>query len=258
MSEPLVWRVNRKPRFPFLSMAEYMTLEDGPRETMRRNMKYERISPTLLYAKLQISIARFLASPIRDRSILEKCRDDLAAQQESAKSAKAAENAKYALRSLEAFERSLNSLPIGGLNLSLPSRSMPHVIEGVKVSIQPTVLVTVKRSRGADLKGALLVDSAKGDEPKTDRAKARTADAMKHAACLLHEHVVSRMAQQDEKPSKEHCMVFHTHRSELVTCPDNYKTMLKNLRAACRDIATSWENIMPPTSFDPDKASYRN
>ena len=54
----IVWRVNRKPRFPILSMGEYMVADDGPRETMRRNMKYERISPTLLYAKLQRAVAK--------------------------------------------------------------------------------------------------------------------------------------------------------------------------------------------------------
>jgi hypothetical protein len=51
--DPIIWRVNRKPRFPVLSLGEYMATEDGPRQTMRRNMKYERIAPTLIYRKLQ-------------------------------------------------------------------------------------------------------------------------------------------------------------------------------------------------------------
>ena len=35
----IIWRVNRTPRFPLLSIGEYMMADDGPRETIRRNMK---------------------------------------------------------------------------------------------------------------------------------------------------------------------------------------------------------------------------
>jgi hypothetical protein len=259
MSDPqLVWRVNRKPRFPFLSMGEYMALDDGPRETMRRNMKYERIAPTLIYMKLQRGIARYLTSPTRDRRILDNCRAELEADREKAKTPKAIENAKYALRALGVFEGSLNALPIGGLSLIYPPVYQPLIVEGVKISVQPTALVTVNRKRGAPLRGAIAVDAAKGTEPKTDKAKASATEAMIHGAYLLHENVVARVISGDEKPSTEHCLVFHTHRPELVVCPDNYKKMLRNLQAACRDISVSWDKIPPPPAFDPEKARYRD
>lgn len=255
---PIVWRVNRSPRFPILSLGEYMVADDGPRETMRRNMKYERIAPTLIYRKLSKAVASYLASPIRDRMILQNCRDDLQLEQENAATPRARENATYGLRALEAFERSLNALPVSGINLELSPVFPPHVVEGVKVSVQPTVLSTVNRRRGKPLRGAIVVDAAKGQEPKSDEAKAKAHTAMTHSAYMLHEHVANTVASGDEKSSPEHCIVFHTHRQELVCSPTNYKKQLVNLQAACRDIAAAWDGIKPPPSFDASCARYRD
>lgn len=225
---------------------------------MRRNMKYERISPTILYSKLHRGIASFLASPTRDRRVLERCRAELESERENARTAKAAENATYALRALEAFERSLNALPIGGLNLTLPPKFPPHVIEGVKVSIQPTALISVARPRGKSLRGAVIVDAAKGIVPKTEDATRRSTEAMMHAAYLVHELVVGLVDEDAERPSPEHCMIFHSHRQELVLSPTNYKRLLKNVEAACRDIAASWDTITAPASFDASAARFRD
>lgn len=251
------WRVNLTPRFPVLSMGEYMALDDGPRETMRRNMKYERIAPTLMYSKMQKAVASYLCSKTRDVHILQRCRSELEADRGSASSARAAENATYALRSLEVFERNLNALPIGGIWASLPPIYKPHVIEKVKISIQPTAILTVSRPRGKDLIGLLLVDTAKGIEPKTPEAATKLTNGMIHASYLLHEHAINAVVTENNKASTDHCMVFHSHRPELVVCPSNYKKMLGNMKAACRDIAAAWESIDPPPSFDPKKAKYR-
>ncbi len=127
--DSIIWRVNRKPRFPVLSLGEYMACEDGPRQTMRRNMKYERIAPTLIYRRLQKGVASYLSSPIRDRRILDRCRDDLEKERENASTSTARDNAQYALRALETFERSLNALPIAGVNLTLAPLQKPMMIE---------------------------------------------------------------------------------------------------------------------------------
>jgi hypothetical protein len=235
-----------------------MVADDGPRQTIRRNMKYERIAPTLIYSKLQRAVASYLASPIRDRKILERCREEIADEALNATSPKARENATYALRALETFERSLNALPIAGINLSLAPLYRAHVVGGVKVSIQPTALISVNRPRGKPLRGAIIIDTAKGIEPKTEEAKARAQTAMVHSAYMLHEHVSQSVTSDDEKSSSDYCMVFHTHRQELVKSPANYRSMLRNLEAACQDISVAWEAIDPPPSFDRLRARFRD
>ena len=189
---------------------------------------------------------------------MERCREELEGERENANSPKARENATYVLRALEVFERSLNAVPIGALTLTLAPIYKPRIIEGVKISIQPTALISIMRPRGCDLRGAIIVDTAKGIEPKSDDARSRMTTAMMHSACLLHDHVANIVVQDGERSSADHCMIFHTHRQELVASPSNYKKLIRNVEAACRDIVNAWDNITPPSSFDPSKARYRN
>ncbi|MGF1627545.1 MAG: hypothetical protein ACFCVH_21920 [Alphaproteobacteria bacterium] len=168
------------------------------------------------------------------------------------------DNAIYALRGLEAFERSLNALPLSGLRFERAPTFKPLEIEGVKVSVQPHALITQVRPRGKNLRGALVVDTAKGILPKSEEAQAQLTLGMTHSAYLVHELVSERVAADDEKTGAELCMVFHTYRQELVVSPTNYRRALGNMKAACRDIAARWGSIIPPKRFDPADAYYRN
>ncbi|WP_192258570.1 hypothetical protein [Mesorhizobium caraganae] len=99
---------------------------------------------------------------------------------------------------------------------------------------------------------------AKGIEPKTDESRLRTTNAMNCAAALLHQHVDMEFAGRDEKASNEQCVLFHTFRQERVCAPQNYRTMMRNLSAECRNIARAWDDIEPPAGFNPSQAKYRN
>jgi len=251
------WRVNRHPRFTVLEMGEYMVADDGPRETILRNMRFERLAPSLIYRHLYRAIPQFLASPVRDRGILAKCRIDIETDRAAAATPRARDNCTYALRALEAFERSLNALPVAGWTLERAPAAAPLKINGVSISVQPTAHIRVRRPRGVDLIGALLVDVAKGLILKTDEAKAKATKGMLFASMLLNQHVVSIFPGDDPKPSAEHCIIFHTHRQELQRCPDSYRRPMRNVEAVCGNISRGWEGIIPPPDFDPAFAVYR-
>jgi hypothetical protein len=51
---------------------------------------------------------------------------------------------------------------------------------------------------------------------------------------------------------------MHAHRGDVVTAPQNYKTMIKNMEAVCRDIKRAWDDIDPPDNFDLSKAKARH
>lgn len=228
-----------------------MAADDGPRETMLRDMRFERLSRTLIYKHLRLAVARFVASPTRNRSILEECRRRLEDEKASATSPQQGENLAYELRALDAFESSLNALGMAGLNFLPAAPASPLKIEGVTVSVQPTAHILVRRSRGSDLAGAILIDLAKGTTPKSADAIAKRASGMAHAAVLVHEYVASALPDDDVKASPEHSIVFHSHRQERVCAPTSYRRMLRNVEAVCRNIARSWEGIQPPAAFDP-------
>lgn len=126
MSESsVIWRINRRPRLSVLEMGEYMAADDGPRETQLRNMKYERLAPSLMYRKLGFAVTGYLISPARDRRILAACRQDLEESRALVTEPQQLENINYELRALEAFERSMNMLELGGINLVRAPPSLP-------------------------------------------------------------------------------------------------------------------------------------
>jgi hypothetical protein len=124
--------------------------------------------------------------------------------------------------------------------------------------VQPPAHIRVKRIRGADLVGAIVVDLAKGIESKTEESKSRTTAGMLHSAALLHQYVTSALARDGALPSAEHCVIFHSYRQERTCSPSNYRRMLRNVEAVCRNIARGWADLVPPPSFDPRYAVHRN
>jgi hypothetical protein len=257
-----IWRVNRKPRATVLEMGEYMAADDGPRETILRNLKYERIAPSLIYDKLYQAVAGYLASPTLDRRILDGFRRNAEAERDACETVQKRENLQYALNSLDAFERSLNALDTRTVLFErLPHTGRPILMEGVRISVRPTVRVRVSKPKGKDLIGALLVDTAKGTEPKTPEAESKRTNAMTHAAALLHRQVaeiVSEHADDTVKVSPEHCIIFHTFRQQRVCAPTSSRRMIRNVEAVCRSIASNWPGIIAPASFDQKRARYRD
>lgn len=251
------WRVKRHPRFTVLDFGEYMAADPAPRETILRDMKYERIGRTLIYDRLRRAIPRFLTSPIRDRGILAECRADLARRKASATSPQQAENLTYEMRALEAFENSVNALEMGGLNFDLASAASPIRVEGVSVSVQPTSHIRVRRPRGVDLAGALIVDTAKGQIPKTDKARSKLTNGMQYAAIMLHQYAIREFPGADPRASADHCIIFHTNRPERVTAPDPYRRLYRDIEAECRNIARAWPTIPEPPGYDSRDADLR-
>ena len=242
-------------------MGEYMAADDEPRETILRNLKYERIAPSLIYDKLYKAVVGYLTSPTLDRRILDACRTTLESERDASEAAQKRENLQYELNALDAFERSLNALDTRNMLFErLPQTGRPISAHGVTISVRPTVRIRVSRPRGKDLVGALLIDTAKGLVPKTPEAEAKLSKAMTHTAVIVHRQVAEIYAETPEdgvQVSPEHCVVFHSHRQQRIECPSGSRKMMRNIEAVCRHIAGGWNGIAPPPSFDPAKARYR-
>ena len=234
-----------------------MAAEDGPRETILRNMRYERLAPTLMYRTLRKGVIRYLTSPHRDRRILAECRVVLEAERDAALHPQKRENFNHELRALETFERSLNQLALAGLTLVPARHAAALVIEGVRISVQPTAYTRLVRPRGGYLAGALVIDLAKGAELKTDAARLKAEDGRVHAASLLHRHVAALQYEDDTKAATEQCVIFHAYRQQPTCAPKSAGRMYRNIEAVCKNIARGWENIIPPPKFEANRSINR-
>jgi len=92
-----------------------------------------------------------------------------------------------------------------------------------------------------DLVGAIVIDLAKGQLPKTDETAGRITRGMEHCAIFMHQYAAKVLGGEAAKPAPEHCIVFHTHRQERISAPDGYKRTLRNIEAVYRNIGRTWE-----------------
>lgn len=235
-----------------------MAADDGPRETLLRDSRYEREFRSISYRPVNDIVTRFMSSPTRSRVILAEGRDALSQQREAAIDPKAQSNIDLQIAALDAFERALNIIAMAGLEFERVSLKQPKLnLSGVEISVSPTVWVRQRRTRGRDRLGALIIDPAKGDLLKTDEARAKNKKAMQVSTSLMHLHVATTRCGRDEVASAEHCQIVHIHRQEVFTAPENYRRELKNMEAVCRWARRMWDDLKPPSSFDPSRARYR-
>jgi hypothetical protein len=165
-----------------------MAAASSPRETMLRDMKYEKMAPTLNHSRIRRAISRYLVSPTHDYRILASCREFLEQERDAAIHPQRRENLTFEIRALDVFERSLNALGIAGTNFELAPPAAPIKVGELSVSVQPTAHIRVRRPRGVDLMGAVIIDTAKGQTPKSDAAKYRTNRAMVYSAIIVHQY----------------------------------------------------------------------
>jgi hypothetical protein len=253
---PVKWRVNLRPRCSVL-FGEYMAAEASRRETLLRDMKYQKMAPTLNHSRIRRAIARYLASPTHDYRILASCRETLERERDAAANPQR-QNLTFEIRALDVFERSLNALGIAGVNFELAAPATPLKMEGVSVSVQPTAHIRVRRPRGVDLIGAVVIDTAKGQTPKTEVTKRRAEREMLYSAIMVHQYLLREFTEDDPKPSAEQSIIFHTFRQQKMRAPDNYLKILRNLEADRRTIGRAWPDIKEPTGFDPTAVVYRH
>lgn len=236
-----------------------MAADDGPRETILRDAKYERVIRSLLYRDITETVKQYLSSPIRDARILAKGRARLNSLLESADDPTRKSNMRHQIATLDAFESALNSLGLGGLQAEMVSNeNTALLIEGVKISVWPTVWLRQARPKGADLVGALMLDFAKGLPLRTDAARQKALTAMEFTTYLLHRKVAAERCSDGSKVSGSLCVMHHLHRGESVSAPDNYRNKLKNMEAVCRAIFRQWDTILPPAQYDPSDATIRS
>lgn len=233
-----------------------MAAEDDRRETILRNAKYEKVAPAIRYRGLSHSVARFLKT--RDAGILASYQTTLEMEIEAAIDPQKKLAKTHELAALQKFWAQHNEMGLAGVEAEYVSTRLPKLdLHGVQISVFPTVWLTQRRARGADLVGAAIVDVAVGVDAKKEETKARQTRAMAYTAYLLHNYVERHRCGENSKASGEHCVVYHVHRNERVDAAKQYKTELGRMEAACRTVAIQWPKLTAPGSFDPTKARYR-
>lgn len=228
----------KSPRISLNKLAEYLVAT--PRR--RRSLILDQIKPvaykTVRYEHARRILIRFFCDPSRTSRSLSnaatRLRDRAAEHQDK----------DFFQRCLLASARAVEAfVPIAeGIRtcgpLAVPgSRRQPHLlVAGVRVVVAPDLSFV---ERGTENRvGALKFHIS---------SSARLEDeALRYAAALMYHFV----EQSGDRPQRELCEVIDVFSGKNETTPKAIKDRLKNIEAACEEIAERWPGLLKAVRQD--------
>ena len=145
------------------------------------------------------------------------------------------------VRSLRRLAPLVGKIDCEGMRINRPQRGFDHLlIEGVRVSIQPDIVFSFNH-RGGVRFGGVLVNFANGAGSALSKAAGKYS-AGDYAAYLVYQFLAIQFASQGG-PRYQNCFAVDVFRDSLYSAPASFVMMLRNVEAACRNIARQWTDL---------------
>jgi hypothetical protein len=240
-----------EPRVSATALAEYLIGHAEAQETVVHNSRFSR--PPIVAAN-QASLRALRAyncDPRRDKSALRAVKETL-----TAKAAlpdikpKAKDEALRCIETIEMFELSENALGLKSLPLVAAPKFEELEVEGVLLSIRPDFLVRPVNGRvGAGIiRVAKAPDPAdcKGDETKRGREEFRR-ELGRYMIAMFH-MLLDKQGGKYGTPDPALSFLADVRLGERIGAGADHTARLRQIRAACRQIASQWDNVKPRKS----------
>jgi hypothetical protein len=224
---------NKTPRLSVNKLGEYMVV--GP--ARRRRIIYDAKFPSDLirpfYTPAEEAIALFISKGMHDVSALENRIATLG--QSHAETVWDQRRINSNIDAIESFMDMLDDVDLKGAVPALGAHSAPTVtFSGVQISVRPEITLT-----GDGIKGQKIIGAMKLHFPKSHPLNAEAAgyiSAMIFAFCTDH---LSANAVADSRL----CGVIDVAGGNVHAGPAATKSKLKDLQAACAEIASLWPTV---------------
>jgi len=223
-----------EPRISVNKLAQYVTSKAARQNQILRNAKYPPDYITAYYREAGESVARFLASDMKESSIL----DNAIAGLSQKVAANVYETRRLAgnIDAIETFISLLDDIDYAGATASLGAQSAPHLIaQGVEISVRPEITLHSK-SKTSEIVGGIKLHFPK-TEPLNEE-QAGYVSAMMNAFCKDH-------LWKHGEPSGAHCIVIDLASATVYPGVKSTKARLKDVENACGQIAALWPGIAP-------------
>lgn len=136
------------------------------------------------------------------------------------------------------FSPIASQVDCAGQRIPTPRRGFDHLlIEGVRVSVQPEIVVSFAY-RGSTKFGGVIFNFSKGDQSSFENGNGKY-HAGDYAAALVFLMLGVHFGAAGG-PRSANCFAVDVYRGRVFETPGAHKTMLKNLEAACRNVARQW------------------
>lgn len=245
MSDTKKYKYNAKPRLSASQLSEYSTATPPRRTAIIADAKYPKTTVVTRYRDLRKALKKHLTDPTQSHHILSNAilafqekQDDLSA------STWVKEDCRASMEAITKFQKSANTLGIKKYTFEKATIKFPPILlEGVKLSIIPDVLV---RKSGAANKnsvgGALLMfsKSEKSPEKRKNRGK---------VAAILMLKSLNRFQDTLGIPDPKLCMVIDVYEGKVYDASTGITRLSNGLDHSCREVFRAWDDVDPPSDY---------
>jgi hypothetical protein len=233
-------KIHIEPRISANKLAEYVLADPSRQRTITRESKFSNVVITVPYTKTRNFIARAFTSDSLDIDKLGQRAAEIESENEvnGISDWHKNDNANSAL----ALKKIIAIAP----DLSWKNARIVHgrlggiKIAGVHVSVQPELIFTFEH-RNISKVGAILLNTAKRDEKSLARNNGGYCVG-DYLSSLLFQMLLSK-SPRVAAPLNSKCFAIDVFREKIYTAPASYRTLNKNLEAACEVIASRWAAI---------------
>jgi hypothetical protein len=220
--------VRDEPSFSLNGLMRYLHTKPAGRARITGDQKRPSDIAASYYDPAAAAIRRFVVKGMKDEAILTRAAARLAAVSEFDESRV---NALANIEALDAFRASYRKLDFRGLTPSRGKDAKAWLrIGGVRVNVRPEIALG-GIVRGEPRAGALTLYFSKGHPlPRT---------SAEYGAALVKRYCEERLAG-GAKVRPEDCSIFEVRTGEIYHAPSSAVRRMKEIEAACEEIALRW------------------
>ncbi|MBE2993244.1 hypothetical protein IFR23_14660 [Sphingomonas sp. CFBP 13603] len=246
-------REHRTPRMSAAALSEYLIMKPDQQETVLHNSRFASPPVVTPYFEAMNAIRAYCGDPLRPNSVINAAKESLTGKShDGALRPKAREEALRCLETLSLFEGARNALGLNGLSLCTTDRYQPLIIEGVRVSIQPDLLIRPQDSDGGKL-GVVMFRPQKAPDPEACRLEETRRQRGEHRREMGRYMLAMAHLLVDDQPGwsfdRVQSIVADIRLQERISfSSSDHSARVRAIKAACRQIGKLWNDIEPRQS----------
>ncbi|WP_188260839.1 hypothetical protein [Azospirillum tabaci] len=231
-------KANNDPRMSINKLSEYIVAKAARQTRIIRDQKYPPPYITTYYRDAQEVISQFIANGLSDQSILEK-RIAVLDQKVPANTYEQRRNSGN-IEAIDKFINIVDDINLFGATPKLaPQQSQSLRIRNVDISVRPEVILTGKNTKGKPTIGGVKLHFPSSSSLTTDCAGYISAGLQEYFRWF---HI------DDGAVDHRISFVIDVGSGTIHEGAKSVKQRMKDIEAACEQIANLWPTITPPAS----------
>lgn len=235
-----------------VALAEYLILKSDPQSTVLHDSRYSQTNIRAAYATARHGFRAYNTNPLRPIETLNRVKAALLKKSEDRDVKPRAQAA--ALREIELIDLFIlreNALGLRHMPLIKAPRFEPLSVQGVSLSVQPDFLVSppdgrigaaILRVTKAPDPDACRLESTKRERGDHRREMARYLVAMLEMTLRVHPEYAAKL-------DRDLLFVSDVRIGERIGAGSDHSARLKDIDAACAQVAAIWPNVKPRPSI---------